>query len=154
MKKIIKNLTLMIIMLIMISIVVATPIYAAPTRGTDGSGTSGTVTSTGGASDSHSASEIVSEGKSFIQKGEAKANSNISEDNLKGMSNTIYNILLVTGIIISVIIGLVLGIKFMLGSLEEKAEIKGMLIAYVIGNVVIFGAFTIWKIVVDILQTT
>ena len=37
--------------------------------------------------------------------------------------------------------------------IEEKAEIKTMLIPYIIGCVVVFGAFTIWKIVVDILQS-
>ena len=40
-----------------------------------------------------------------------------------------------------------------MGSIEEKAEIKTMLIPYIIGCVVVFGAFTIWKIVVDILQS-
>ena len=69
------------------------------------------------------------------------------------MSNTLYNILLVMGIIVAIMVGLFLGIKFIAGSIEEKAEIKGMVIPYIIGCVVVFGAFTIWKIIVDLLQS-
>ena len=43
-----------------------------------------------------------------------------------------------------------MGIKFMIGSVEEKAEIKAALVPFVIGCIVVFGAFGIWKIVVTI----
>ena len=46
------------------------------------------------------------------------------------------------------IIAGILGIKFMIGSAEEKAQIKDALIPFVIGCIVIFGAFGIWKIFV------
>ena len=36
----------------------------------------------------------------------------------------------------------------MIGSAEEKAQIKDALIPFVIGCIVIFGAFGIWKIFV------
>lgn len=77
----------------------------------------------------------------------------LNSQKLKPMSSTIYNILLAIGIIVAVIVGLILGMKFITGGIEEKAEVKGMLIPYVVGCVVLFGAFTIWKIVVDILQS-
>lgn len=101
----------------------------------------------------HSAGEIIDEAGSFIEKGQANANDKIKPENLKDMSDTLYNILLVVGIIAAIIVGLIMGIKFIMGSIEEKAEIKTMLIPYIIGCVVVFGAFTIWKIVVDILQS-
>ena len=53
-------------------------------------------------------------------------------------------------IVASVIIIMVLGVKYMLGSVEEKAEIKAALVPFVIGCIVVFGAFGIWKIVVTI----
>ena len=81
------------------------------------------------------------------------AENKIGSDDLKNMSDTIYNILLVAGIIIAIIVGLIMGIKFIIGGIEEKAEIKAMLIPYIIGCVVVFGAFAIWKAVVDILQS-
>ena len=83
----------------------------------------------------HTASEVISDGKSFISMGEGQ--DKISQENLKGMSNTLYNILLVAGILISIIIGMAMGIKFIMGGIEQKAEIKGMLIPYIVGNVVI-----------------
>ena len=101
----------------------------------------------------HTTDEIIEEGKSFIDTGKIKAKDKIKQDNLQKMSNTLYNILLVTGILIALIVGMILGIKFIMGGIEEKAEIKTMIIPYIVGCVVVFGAFTIWKIVVDILQS-
>ena len=124
-----------VILLILLSIITITkPIYASDTK-------------------KHTAGEIITEGKGFIQKGQSGAEDKISSDNLKNMSDTIYNILLVAGIIIAIIVGLIMGIKFIMGGIEEKAEIKAMLLPYIIGCVVVFGAFAIWKAIVDILQS-
>lgn len=101
----------------------------------------------------HTAGEIIDEAGSFIEIGKENAENKIKTENLKNMSDTLYNILLVVGIIAAIIVGLILGIKFILGSIEEKAEIKAMLIPYIIGCVVVFGAFTIWQIVVNLLQS-
>ena len=56
------------------------------------------------------------------------------------------------GIIVAVLAGMIIGIRFMLGGAEEKANIKEILVPYVVGCVVVFGAFAIWKIVVTILS--
>ena len=40
----------------------------------------------------------------------------------------------------------------MISSAEEKAEVKKMLIPYIVGCIVVFGGFGIWKLVVNILQ--
>lgn len=108
---------------------------------------------TGERVEKHTTGEIIDEAKGFIEIGEGEANIKIQPIDLKNMSNTLYNILLVVGIIVALIVGLVLGIKFILGSIEEKAEIKAMIIPYIIGCVVVFGAFTIWQIVVELLQS-
>ena len=101
----------------------------------------------------HTVGEIIDEAGKFIDAGKSGADSKINPTDLKEMSDTLYNILLVVGIIIAILVGLIMGIKFIMGSLEEKAEIKNMLIPYVIGCVVVFGAFTIWQIVVNLLQS-
>ena len=72
---------------------------------------------------------------------------------MQTMSNTLYNILFTTGVIIAFIIGGVLGIKFMTEGLEGKAEVKAMLAPYIVGCIILFGAFTIWKVVLTILQS-
>ena len=38
----------------------------------------------------------------------------------------------------------------MIGSAEEKAQIKDALIPFIIGCIIVFGAFGIWKIFVNI----
>ena len=51
---------------------------------------------------------------------------------------------------ISIIAMILLGIKYMLGSVEEKAEYKKTLIPYLIGAICVFGATTIPAIVYNI----
>lgn len=51
------------------------------------------------------------------------------------------------GVVISVVILLVLGIKYMMGSAEEKAEYKKSMIPYLVGAILIFAASTIANIV-------
>ena len=152
MKKSIKIIFMLFIVIIMFTIF--SQVYAATKCTVCGGGI--TCTTCGGSGwisgDAHSAGDVISGADAFISTGEANANDKIKTENLKDMSDTLYNILLVVGIIAAVIVGLIMGIKFMLGSVEEKAEIKTMVIPYIIGCVVVFGAFTIWQIVVDILQ--
>lgn len=95
---------------------------------------------------SHTLAEIITEGKSFIGKG----TSPIDEASLKEASDTFYNILLGIGIALALLIGVYLGIKFMTSTVDDKAKVKEALVPYIAGCVVIFGAFTIWKLVVTI----
>lgn len=96
-----------------------------------------------------SLSDVISGGDSFIQAGK-DGSAKIDKGSLQNASSSIYNILLICGVIIAVLIGSIIGIKFMIGSVEEKAEIKAALVPFVIGCIVVFGAFGIWKIVVTI----
>ena len=95
------------------------------------------------------ASNITSDAKSFIES----ANKSGSTDSMKGGINDIAGVLTGIGVALVVIVGVVLGIQFMMGGMEEQAKIKEALIPYAIGSIVIFGALGIWKIVVDILNT-
>lgn len=92
---------------------------------------------------------IIESADTFIKNGED--DEKIKETDIQNLSNTIYNILLIVGIIIAVIVGAIIGIKFMVGSVEEKANIKEILVPYIVGCVVVFGAFGIWKLAVTIL---
>lgn len=94
---------------------------------------------------------IITGADDFLNKGQA--DDAISEGTIKDMSNILYSILLVIAIVVAVIVGMMIGIKFMTGSVEEKAKVKETFIAYVAGCIVVFGAFTIWKVIVTILQS-
>lgn len=95
--------------------------------------------------------DVIKNGDDFLRQGEKEVG--LNEGELHDMSNSIYNVLLAIGIITAVIVGLILGIKFITGGIEEQAQVKQMLIPYVVGCVVVFAAFTIWRIVVDLLQS-
>ena len=95
-------------------------------------------------------SDIIQGADGFITSG--SSTDVIATDKLKSASDMIYNILLILGTIIAVIVGVVLGIQFIMGSVEQKAKVKDSLIPFIVGCVVIFGAFGIWKLVITILR--
>ena len=41
----------------------------------------------------------------------------------------------------------------MAGSVEQKAKVKDALVPYIVGCIVIFGAFGIWKLVLTLLES-
>lgn len=65
----------------------------------------------------------------------------------------IVSIVTTIGIIVAVVVLLVLGIKYMMGSAAEKAEYKKTMIPYLIGAVLIFGASAIAKAVIAMTST-
>lgn len=95
--------------------------------------------------------DIMNRAESFVNNGENGGNV-INNDALKEGSNTLYNVLLVIGIAVAFIWGIVLGIQFITGSLGEKADVKKNLIVYLIGCIIIFGAFGIWRLLLQLLQ--
>lgn len=103
--------------------------------------------------DDISPSQIFSGADSFLEAGTG-TNAVLDDTSFKEVSNVIYNILLTVGIVAAVIVGLIIGIRMMIGSSTQKAETKELLIPYIVGCVVIFGAFGIWKLVVEILNQT
>ena len=128
-------------------------VYATNGKGTDGSGGGGQTSSSNGKEQEQKTNwgDIFGIGDNFIKQG-SDAQNTIDEEQLRTDASSIFKILLTIGIVLSVIIGGILGIKFMLASAEDKAQIKEMLIPYVVGCVVIYGAVTIWMIVVKIME--
>lgn len=60
------------------------------------------------------------------------------------------SVLEITGIIASatsIVVLIILGIKYMMGSVEEKATYKKTLLPYVIGAMFVFGATTIASVI-------
>lgn len=73
--------------------------------------------------------------------------SNVDVTNISTLGNSIVRILTTVGVVASVIVLVVLGIKYMMGSAEEKAEYKKTLMPYVIGAGLVFAASGIANIV-------
>lgn len=64
------------------------------------------------------------------------------------VGKNIVGIITTVGIIVAVIVLLILGIKYMMGSASEKAEYKKTMIPYLVGAVLIFGASAIAKAII------
>lgn len=103
---------------------------------------------TGGTGDSIDG--IIEDGDNFLKTGKQAT---IEQSDIQNLSRLLYNSLLSIAVVVSVIVGGIIGIKLMTGGIEEKAETKQFLIPYLVGCIVVFGAFGIWKLVVTILQT-
>ncbi len=72
---------------------------------------------------------------------------------IANVGKNIVSILSTIGVVVAVIILLIIGIKYMVGSASEKAEYKKTMIPYLVGAVLIFGASAIAKVVVSMAQT-
>lgn len=90
---------------------------------------------------------IIDQGDKFISSKDSKV-STIKEEAFSDLSDTLYNVLLIIAIIAAFIVGGILGIKFITEGVEGKADVKALLLPYFIGCIIIFGAFTIWRLVV------
>ena len=62
---------------------------------------------------------------------------------ITNLGNKIITIISTVGSVAAVIVLIVLGLKYMMGSAEEKAEYKKTLMPYVIGAALVFAASTI-----------
>lgn len=118
-----------IFMIIMLSISFTNEVYAA-----DGLG------------------DVISGGKDFMNSSSNEFS--VSESNLQNTSTSLFNILLMLSFIIVACIGIYLGIKYMWAGVDEKADVKNALVIFAIGCVVTYGAFGIWKVIVNFLQNS
>ena len=66
---------------------------------------------------------------------------------IENIGNQIITIVSTIGSIASVIVLIVLGVKYMMGSAEEKAEYKKTLLPYIIGAALVFAASAIAGVV-------
>ena len=80
--------------------------------------------------------------------------SDVDTGDMTTVAGNIVNIITWVGIIVAIIVLLVLGIKYMMGSAAEKAEYKKTMIPYLVGAVLIFGASAIAKAVVKMTTMT
>ena len=59
---------------------------------------------------------------------------------ITSLGNNVVGVLRTVGIVLSVIVLIVIGIKYMMGSPEEKSEYKKSMMPYIIGAALIFAA--------------
>ena len=72
-----------------------------------------------------------------------------ADNALTKVGSTILTLVTNVGMILAVVVIAILGVKYMMGSTEEKAEYKKTMMPYFIGAVLVFGASFIGKAVRD-----
>ena len=75
----------------------------------------------------------------------------IGASKLEKIGNKVIGVVQVIGSISSVVAIVVIGIKYILGSVEEKAEYKQTLKPYLIGAILVFGISNVLSIVQNII---
>lgn len=91
--------------------------------------------------------DIFNGGEDFLDKGDA---SEIDQTPIQTLIKDLTNVAMTMGVIVAVIAGIIIAIKFMMDGATGKAELKTALTPYLIGVCILFGAFAIWQIIINI----
>ena len=78
--------------------------------------------------------------------------SGVTHNQVDKAGQVIITIIRVVGVIVAIVMLLVLGIKYMTGSAEQRAEYKKTMIPYVVGAVLLFAATTIVGLLYDFIK--
>ena len=93
--------------------------------------------------------DIIGAAEKFATEQPGDSNA-IDKEGLKNTNEYLFHILFVIGVVLAVAVGMIIGIQFIFGSVQDQAKVKEILIPYLVGVFVVFSAFGIWKIVVGI----
>lgn len=89
-----------------------------------------------------------------INPGDLKPNLTVgNNESIMGMAGRVMGLIRNASVIIGVIILMVIGVKFMLGSAEEKADYKKSLVPLVVGIVIVMAATSIMSFVFSVFTT-
>lgn len=76
----------------------------------------------------------------------------INDTDVKEFSASLINVIAIVGSAAAIITLIILGIKYMMGSAEEKAEYKKTLLPYIIGAAMVFGASVLTGVIYNIMN--
>lgn len=94
--------------------------------------------------------EIMQGADNFLEEGTSGPAIKLEESELKGISQTVSNVLLAIAVGVTLISAVAMGINFTIQSVEDKAKVKESMIPWVIGIFVSFGAYGIWRITMGV----
>lgn len=75
----------------------------------------------------------------------------IKQSQVQKVSNIISGVLLGISVIVAVVTTAILGMNFIVESAEGKAKVKEALVPLIIGMIISFGAFAIWKFAIKVI---
>lgn len=95
--------------------------------------------------------QMQNDADTFLNNGAAQ--SNIKYENIAKEFSGLGQILTMIGAGVMVAVTTYMGIKYLTAGPEAQAKLKTQLIGVVVSGVVIFGAYGIWKLVIEIAST-
>ena len=95
-------------------------------------------------------SNMESQAKNFINKGSEAAEGNIDYTNIANEFKGLGQILTMIGAGVMVAVTTYMGIKYLTAGPEAQAKLKVQLTGVVVSGMVIFGAYSIWKLVMQV----
>ena len=93
---------------------------------------------------------IFGSAQDFISQGSGSSSQGIDEGELKNISDTVSGVLLTVAVAVTFISIGAMGITFAVQTVEDKAKVKESMVPWLIGVLVSFGAYGIWKFVMTI----
>ena len=99
-----------------------------------------------------STGSLVNKAKTFVGNGQA-GTGNVNTSVITSGVTSIASILVTIGAFILVILTIILGIQYMTSPPQKQAALRSQMIGLLWAYVVVFGAYGIWNIAVNIVQT-
>ena len=97
-------------------------------------------------------SDVFQVGEDFISEG-SETDLNFIDDETVASVNDIGRFLTAVGLTILVCVTLIMGIKYMMATPNDKAKLKKRLIGLLIASFVIFFSYTIWSTIVNQMES-
>lgn len=98
--------------------------------------------------------DIISAGNEFLNPADPSGGTTPvatpTEEELQALSNMVSNVLLTIAFGVTLISAVVMGMNFAIQSVEDKAKIKESMVPWIIGIIISFGAYGIWRITMSI----
>ena len=82
----------------------------------------------------------------------SKTGDKIKTNDIENFSASIINVISIVGSAAAIVTLIILVIKYMMGSAEEKAEYKKTLLPYIIGAAMVFGASVLTGVIYNFMQ--
>ena len=118
--------------------------YNETSGGGSGAGSSGAGTSV------DSFSDWVDQSQSFLDRGQSEQP--ITTQDAINAFIPVGRILVGIATVVLVVVGLIMGVKYMIAGANDKAQLKQKLIYYVISIVLVYGAVGIFNIIINIMN--
>lgn len=96
--------------------------------------------------------QIQADAKTWLSTGASQ--NKINPHKVAAVLRPVANILLAIGSVLIVIVAVVMGIKYVSSTPDQKGQLKKQLIGLFVSAVILYGAYGIWALVYSILKTT